>query len=158
MPLSELTAQSRQADQSVVPACFQNIQNKLKTDRPIDMTWYRCFLLKHSIINRLTHLYHFQMKTWPGGLLICLLGGLPARLSSANGRYRSLLGNILPKVAYFRGEGGSPNISLGKILFVYLIRSSGKILKPHYNPCQEFQLFWKNFWRPTDRIPRFRCF
>ena len=26
------------------------------------------------------------MKTWPGGLLICLLGGLPARFSSASGR------------------------------------------------------------------------
>ena len=26
------------------------------------------------------------MKTWPGGLLTCLLGGLPARLSSASGR------------------------------------------------------------------------
>ena len=26
------------------------------------------------------------MKTWPGGLLIGLLGGLPARFSSASGR------------------------------------------------------------------------
>ena len=41
---------------------------------------------QESKYERLTRLYQLQMQTWPGGLLTCLLRGLPARLSSASVR------------------------------------------------------------------------
>ena len=40
---------------------------------------------------RYTRLYHFWMNTWPGGLLTCLLGELPARFSSESGRGEFIL-------------------------------------------------------------------
>ena len=76
--------------------------------------------------NSSIHLYHFQMKTWPGGLLTCLLGGLQAELSPGSGRCK-FIGHFLPKVAYFLWGGGGANIFMELnpiILNIYELREN----------------------------------